>query len=334
MQVIKNFYSKIPQIVKYIFSRMLRTLIITIIVMFATFSILQFAPKAEVCNQKMSIESCELVREQKGYYKTGVERFTTFFTHDITHGLGQSNKQTDANITNWTLISSSFLKSLSIAIPPIFFGVFFGVIGGIISAIYRNKWPDRVLNASIVVFSALPSVISVYIFQIFFTSTLPVFPSTANNEYFWFESFIDMQSYMLPMIAIMVLWIIPTVIRYIRAELIEVLNSDYMLLARAKGLSRKQAIIRHGLRNSLIPLLTVLGPLAAGIVAGSFIVENVFNISTGLGSLAIAAIGEKDVPLIAAVTFVITIYGSFSILLIDILYGIVDPRIRVSGGRS
>lgn len=328
-KIIKQYY-RIPSMIRYIFIRLIRTTLIVVAVMATLFAILQYAPKAEVCNIKMSEQACYNLKEQKGYYKTGGERFVKFFTKDIFNGLGESDTETKKGATNWDTIGPRLAVSISLGALPLVVGTLSGILAGVIAAINRNKFTDRFINFIIVVFSCLPSVILAYLLQILFAQQLGILPPTAS-KYMWYESGKDFVSYILPMLAMMLFWIIPTVTRYIRTDLIEVLNSDYILLARAKGLSYRKVILKHGLRNSLIPLLTIFGPLAISILTGTFIIESVFNID-GLGRLTINAISKMDISMQASTTFLFIIIGSATLFAVDILYGVIDPRIRISGG--
>ncbi|MFQ7236323.1 MAG: ABC transporter permease, partial [Enterococcus hulanensis] len=119
--------------------------------------------------------------------------------------------------------------------------------------------------------------------------------------------------------------------RFIRTEMVEVLHSDYVELARAKGLSRWEIAFKHGLRNSLIPLMTLLGPLAVALMTGSLVVENIFAIP-GIGEQFVKSIMTNDYPTIMAVTILYSFMLVFVILVVDLLYGLVDPRIRLSEG--
>jgi oligopeptide transport system permease protein len=120
---------------------------------------------------------------------------------------------------------------------------------------------------------------------------------------------------------------------FTRTEMLEVLGQDYVTLAKAKGLSRLAVVLRHVLRNSMIPLVTIMLPLAAVIVTGTLIVETVFSIP-GLGQQFVVSIFEKDFPIIMGTTILYSVFFVASYLLQDILYGIIDPRIRVAGNRE
>ncbi|MGO2288973.1 MAG: ABC transporter permease, partial [Lactococcus cremoris] len=116
--------------------------------------------------------------------------------------------------------------------------------------------------------------------------------------------------------------------RFVRSEMIESLSSDYILLARAKGLSEKEVVNKHALRNSLIPMLTLIGPMAANLLTGSVLIEKIFSIP-GIGSQFVDSIPAKDFPVIMATTIVYAVILMLFILVTDILTAIVDPRVRL-----
>ncbi|MDU7040356.1 MAG: ABC transporter permease, partial [Lactococcus lactis] len=118
------------------------------------------------------------------------------------------------------------------------------------------------------------------------------------------------------------------VTRFVRSEMIESLSSDYILLARAKGLSEKEVVNKHALRNSLIPMLTLIGPMAANLLTGSVLIEKIFSIP-GIGSQFVDSIPAKDFPVIMATTIVYAVILMLFILVTDILTAIVDPRVRL-----
>jgi oligopeptide transport system permease protein len=120
---------------------------------------------------------------------------------------------------------------------------------------------------------------------------------------------------------------------FTRTEMLEVLGQDYVTLAKAKGLSRLAVVMKHVLRNSMIPLVTIMLPLAAYVVTGTLVVETVFSIP-GLGQQFVTSIFEKDFPIIMGTTILYSVFFVASYLLQDILYGIIDPRIRVAGHRE
>ena len=126
---------------------------------------------------------------------------------------------------------------------------------------------------------------------------------------------------------------IASISRFTRTELVEVLNAEYIVTAKAKGLTKATVIIKHALRNALIPVITVLGPLVVSLLTGSLVVEKVFAVP-GLGDLLVTAITTNDLFVISGVSIFYSAFYIGVILLVDILYGIIDPRIRVAGGKA
>jgi oligopeptide transport system permease protein len=118
-----------------------------------------------------------------------------------------------------------------------------------------------------------------------------------------------------------------TIARYTRSSIIDIIRSDYVRTARAKGLSERKVIMKHVLKNALIPVITLVGPIFAAVGTGSFFVENVFNIP-GMGKFFVISMQTKDQPMILAVTLVYGFLLAFMNLVVDILYGVIDPRIR------
>jgi oligopeptide transport system permease protein len=185
----------------------------------------------------------------------------------------------------------------------------------------QNTWVDTTSTLVAILGRSIPNFVFAVLLQYIFAIKLGILPIAK-----W-ETF---ASTILPTVALAMSPLADSA-RFIRTEMVEVLHSDYVELARAKGLSRWEIAFKHGLRNSLIPLLTLLGPLAVGLMTGSLVVENIFAIP-GIGEQFVKSIMTNDYPTIMAVTILYSAMLVFVILVVDILYGIVDPRIRVSEG--
>jgi oligopeptide transport system permease protein len=136
----------------------------------------------------------------------------------------------------------------------------------------------------------------------------------------------------LPSLALAV-FVISTVARFIRSEMLEVMGQDYITLAKAKGLSGLAVIIRHVLRNALIPLVTVLAPLTVYIITGSLVVEEIFVVP-GIGEQFVTSVQVNDYSMILGTTIFFSVLFIIALLIQDVLYGIIDPRIRVSGAKE
>lgn len=212
--------------------------------------------------------------------------------------------------------------SLLLTIPV---GMFFGVV----SALKKNTVIDNIISLMVVFFISIPSFVFASLLQYVFAFRLKLFPFLLNLDSTW--SFDKFRSMILPILALS-FGGIATITRYLRSELFEALNSEYMLLSKAKGLTQIQSTTRHAIRNSLIPLCNIIVPMFTNVLGGSLVVENIFGIP-GMGSLIAQSLGASDYYLTIATLFFYSIIGLTSILIMDLSYGIVDPRIRMGGGK-
>ena len=212
--------------------------------------------------------------------------------------------------------------SLFISIP-------LGIGFGILAAIKKNTWIDHVISVLVVICISVPSFVFASLLQYFIGFKLGWFPIVYEPGSTGFAMFYSMT---LPIVALG-LNPIATITRYLRAELAETINSDFMLLARTKGLTETQATIRHGIRNSILPILSTLVALFTSIMSGSLVIESIFSIP-GMGGLMIKSINAIDYNVTQATLVFYSIISLGSILLCDMLYGVVDPRIRVGGKKE
>jgi len=216
------------------------------------------------------------------------------------------------------------IYSMIIAIP-------IGIGLGIYMALKKNKWQDSVLSVVVMLFISVPSFIYAFLLQYLFAYKWNVLPLTrADYDGSWFTGEM-IRSMILPVMA-MSFGSIAGFARYTRAELTEVLTSDFMLLARTKGLSRAQATIRHAFRNSLVPIFPMILGEIISVLSGSIIIESIFQIN-GVGSLFLSSINLKDYDVFQFVGMFYVLIGLVGSLVVDVSYGIVDPRIRMGGGK-
>jgi oligopeptide transport system permease protein len=217
------------------------------------------------------------------------------------------------------------------------FSVPIGIALGIYMALKKNKWQDAVLSVVVMLFISVPSFVYAFLIQYIFGYVLEWLPPTrapldqSLGFLGWFTPEM-LSSLVLPVLA-MSFGSIAGYSRYTRAELTEVLTSDFMLLARTKGLSRTQATVRHAFRNSLVPIFPMLLGEIIGLLSGSIIIESIFTIN-GVGSLFLEAITKKDYDVFQFVAMFYILIGLLGSLIVDISYGIVDPRIRMGGGKQ
>ena len=189
---------------------------------------------------------------------------------------------------------------------------------------------DNILSFLIVICISVPSFVFASLLQYCFTYLWPIFPTLYNSQATNFGA--QLYSMILPIIAL-ALGPIASIARYLRGELIETLSSEYLLLARTKGLTRTEATVKHAFRNSLVPIANTIIPMITGIMGGSLVVEKMFAVP-GMGGLLIDSILAGDHFLTVALLIFYSAISLFTILIVDISYGIIDPRIRVGGGKA
>jgi ABC-type dipeptide/oligopeptide/nickel transport system permease component len=218
------------------------------------------------------------------------------------------------------IIRTTFPVSLHLGAMALGMAVLIGMPLGVIAAIRQNSIIDYVASVTAVLGVSLPNFVLSILFIWVFVLVLPIIPRTGG----W-DSPVD---WVLPTLA---LGLGPTGIlaRYTRSSIIEVLNQDFIRTAQAKGLRERQVVIRHVLKNGLIPPLTILGPMFAAIGTGSFFVESVFRVP-GMGRFFVESMQARDYPMIMAVILLYGVFLAMMNILVDVTYALVDPRIRLS----
>jgi len=199
-----------------------------------------------------------------------------------------------------------------------------GITAGTIAAVFKTKMPDYVISLLVIICISVPSFVFASLLQYFLAGSNGWFPIVYSTTGNWIERF---KSMILPILALS-FSPIATVCRYLRGELIETMSSEYMLLARTKGLKNYQAIIRHAFRNSMVPLANVIIPMFTRIMGGSMVVEGLFAVP-GIGGILVDSINARDYSLTIAALLFYSFISVATILLVDISYGIIDPRIRL-----
>ena len=221
----------------------------------------------------------------------------------------------------WQRIPASLslnLMSLVISIP-------LGIIAGSLAAVFKNRIPDYIISFMVIICISVPSFVFASLLQYFISGKLDWFPLIYNaTAETWAEK---LRSMVLP-VAALSFGPIATVCRYLRGELIETLSSEYMLLARTKGLSKAKAVVRHAFRNSMVPLANVIIPMFTNILGGSMVIESIFAVP-GIGGILVESISVRDYPLAIGALMFYAFVSVATILIVDISYGIIDPRIRL-----
>ncbi|MFC0362132.1 oligopeptide ABC transporter permease [Enterococcus canintestini] len=305
---------------KYFLKRLFFMLVTLWLIATITFFLSKMLPGTPYTNaERLSPEQIALLNKQMGLDKPVIVQYGTYLKNLVQGDFGISFQFKNQPVA--TLLAGRVGPSLQLGLQAIFLGTFIGIILGTISAMKQNTWVDTLATLIAILGRSIPNFVFAVLLQYVFAIKLHLLP-IAKWESFAYT--------ILPTIALAMSPLADSA-RFIRTEMVEVMHSDYVELARAKGLSRWEIAFKHGLRNSLIPLMTLLGPLAVALMTGSLVVENIFAIP-GIGEQFVKSITTNDYPTIMAVTVLYSAMLIIVILVVDLLYGIVDPRIRVSGG--
>lgn len=307
---------------KYLLRRILYMVVTLFIIITTTFLLLQFLPGTPFANQdQLTATQLALLNEKYGLDQPFLQRYATYLSNVLKGDLGYSFQFNNLPVTQ--IIADRAGPSMQLGLQAMILGTFVGTILGIIAAVKQNTWIDTLTSIFAIGGRSVPNFVFAVILQFIFAVWLSVLPIA-----FWREGF---RSTILPTLALSISPMAEAA-RFIRTEMIEVLNSDYIELARAKGFSRFYIIAKHALRNALIPLLTIIGPVTAGLMTGSLVIEQIFSIP-GIGEQFTKSILVNDYPTIMGITIMYSTLLILMILIVDILYGVVDPRLRMGGNK-
>ena len=229
------------------------------------------------------------------------------------------------------VIGERILPTVIVNLYSLVFSIPIGIALGIYAAIKKNKWQDHVISIIVILFVSVPSYVYAFLVQYIFYFKLNWVPTNvmysladAGGSYFSGKMFVSL---ILPIMALS-FGEIAGLCRFTRAELTESLTSDYMLLARTKGLTKSQATVRHALKNAMVPILPMIISSFIGILGGSMIIERIFSIP-GVGSLYINSITQLDYDVFMLDSIFYTLIGLLAGIVVDISYGFIDPRIKM-----
>jgi len=217
-----------------------------------------------------------------------------------------------------SMIAQGFPKSLTLGLWAVAVGLVFGLSFGIIAALNNKGFFDYFVIILAVLGVSVPNFVFASIFQYFFAREFGWFPVAGWKG----------PMYMVLPVLALGLRLIAFQARMMKTNMIEIMGSDYVKTAKAKGLSKTSVVIKHVIRNAILPIVTMLGPLIAGIVTGSFVIEQIFAVP-GRGKFFVDAVNQYDFTLILGTTLFYAGLLIFMVFLVDILYGFIDPRIRL-----
>ena len=305
---------------KYVLKRVLISVVTVLIILAVLFTMLHSMPGSPFNDEKITAVQRANLEAKYGLDKPLPVQFVNYLKAMLSGDFGVSYV-IQKNMPIASLLRARIMVSIRIGVQAVALGTLIGLLMGIVAAMKRNSFLDTFATVVSVIGVAFPSYVFAMAMSYFIgfrLGWLPLLYSTADAA----------RSTVMPTISLS-MFSMATVARFARTEMVEVMGSDYMLLADSKGISSFRLLGVHGLRNALIPIVTVLAPLTVELMTGSLVVEQIFAIP-GIGSLLVSAIQFNDYNVVLAVVFVYSIMFISVMLIVDILYGVIDPRIRLA----
>jgi glutathione transport system permease protein len=293
---------------------LLPTLLIVAVLVFLFVHMLPGDPARLAAGPEAGPETVALVRKDLGLDKPLPQQFVDFFGRMLHGDLGTSIRSKRPVATE---IGERFLPTLWLTVASMAWSVVFGMAIGIASAVFRNAWPDRVGMTLAVSGISFPAFALGMLLMEIFSVWLGWLPTVGADTW---------RHYILPSITLGA-GVAAVMARFTRASFVEVIQEDFVRTARAKGLSERVVILKHCLRNALIPVVTMMGLQFGFLLGGSIVVETVFN-WPGLGRLLVDAVTMRDYPVIQALVLLFSLEFILINLVVDLLYGFINPTIR------
>ncbi len=311
---------------KYILKRILAMLLTLFIILTIAFMVVRLMPGSVYDNPELPQSVIEAL-EKKAHLDKPLHIQYYYFLRNIflNNDWGDSVKIAPA-VPAFEVMKSRIPVSMQINFISLFISLPIGIVAGTIAALNKNKFPDYIVSLLVIICISVPSFVFASLLQYVVSFKMGLFPLIFNATAKGVERY---RSLVLPILALS-FGPMATVARYLRGELIETLSSEFMLLARTKGLTQVQATVRHAFRNSLLPLTNIIIPMFTNILGGSLVIERIFSIP-GIGGIMIDSINANDHSLTIAALIFYSFVSLATILVVDISYGIIDPRIRLGG---
>ena len=303
---------------KYLVKRLFQLIPLLIGISLISFFIMHLAPGGPWDREKELPPSIiARIQAKYGFDKPVHEQYIDWVTDFVKGDFGPSYRYVNRTVND--MLADGLPTTVHLGLMAFVLAVALGIPLGIFAALGHNRLPDYVATGISVIGIATPSFVLAIVLVIVFAVALNWFPATSNR---W----VDWRTWVLPTIALAG-YPIAQIARYTRSAMLEVTRKDYIRTAHSKGIRERAVVVRHMIRNALIPVLTILGPILAFLVTGSFIIENFFGVP-GIGDAYVSAIGGRDYTMIMATTMLYAFSVAFFNLLVDVGYAYIDPRIR------
>lgn len=309
---------------RYIVKRLFSAFLTMLCIIAITFFLMNAIPGSPFVNEKTTPSMIALMEAKYGLDKPLYVQFINYLKGYFVGDMGVSLKmQQGTAVTKIIFGQGKFLLSFKLGICAAILAVLVGVPLGCIAAYNKDKGTDNVLRVLTTVGVAVPGFVFNSCLLILFCVKLKWLPVISGSLDSW-------KSYVCPVIGLS-FYSTCYIAKLTRTSMLDAINQDYIRTAKAKGLKTTKIILKHALRNSLIPVITYVGPMTAGLVTGGFVVEQTFQIP-GIAKYFISSITNRDYPIIMGTTILLSCLVVFMNLIVDIVYHFVDPRINVAKG--
>lgn len=314
---------------KYVLKRLALVFVISFIIMTICFVLIKLLePELPMLGLQAELELAR--REALGYNKPILVQYGIYLKNIFTSWDWGTSFKVDYMKSVTHVLVSRMPPTLVLNIASLILSIPFGIILGIIAALHKNRWLDHFISTAVMLFVSVPSFVYAFLLQYTIGFKLGLLPVIASSLYeaggSWL-SWIMIRSLIMPVLSLS-FGSIAGLARFTRAELTEALTSEYMLMARTKGLTKAQATRRHALKNAMVPILPSIIAMFASVLGGAIITEKIFAIN-GMGTLIIRAINLLDYDVFVGTSMFYTVVGLTATLLVDLSYGFLDPRIRM-----
>lgn len=302
---------------KYVLKRLAMMILVVLGISFIVFLIMNLTPgnaAQMILGQSANPEQVAKLEAELGLDQPFFTRYFNFILGALHGDFGQSYQ---TRLPVFDEILARFPTTLRLATLAMLLATLVGVPVGVISAIRQYSIVDNVSMVTAMLFASLPSFVMGLLLQLSFALNLKWFPATGADS---------LRSFVLPAITLSA-GTMATLTRMTRSTMLEVIRADYVRTARAKGVGERQIVLRHCLRNALLPIVTVIGVDFGTVLGGSVVIESVFALG-GLGTLLITSIRMKDTPVVMAAVMFITVTYSLVNLAVDLIYAFIDPRVK------
>ncbi|MGB5445798.1 MAG: oligopeptide ABC transporter permease OppB [Psychromonas sp.] len=303
---------------KFILKRILESIPTMLVLITISFFLMRFAPGNPFSSERALPEQVmENINAKYGLDKPVMEQYATYLTNVIQGDLGPSFKYKDFSVND--LVSTALPVSAKIGFFAFIFALVFGVAVGTIAALRQNTWLDYSVMSTAMLGIVMPSFVLAPVLIYLFSINLGWFPAGGWLDGSW--------HYMVLPVLGMSMMYVATFARITRGSMIEILNSNFIRTARAKGLSYSYIVIQHALKPAMLPVISYMGPAFVGIITGSVVIETIFGLP-GIGKLFVNAAFNRDYSLVMGVTILIGFLFILFNAIVDILLAFVDPKIR------